>query len=144
MIRITLEKKDYDMKIRSFDTKFSCGSFYDILFFCVIFMSFFKVKILEKVSVFHSFHRFQPRRQPRLSYHMIWYHMISYHMISYDIISYDIMRYDMISYDMISYDMIAAADAAAETCETNGTPRLFQEKCPWNMTLFFWKLRFVC
>ena len=36
----------------------------------------------------------------------------------------------MISYDMISYDMKAAADAAAETCETNGKPQLFQEKCP--------------
>ena len=36
----------------------------------------------------------------------------------------------MISYDMISYDMIAAADAAAETCETNGKPKLCQEKGP--------------
>ena len=35
--------------------------------------------------------------------------------------------YDMMSYDMISYDMIAAADTAAETCETNGKPKLFQE-----------------
>ncbi len=38
---------------------------------------------------------------------------------------------DMILYDMISHDMIAVADAAAETCETNGKPKLFQEKCTW-------------
>ena len=31
----------------------------------------------------------------------------------------------LILYDMISYDMIAAADAAAETGSTNGTPKLF-------------------
>ena len=40
---------------------------------------------------------------------------------------YDMVSYDMISYDMISYDMIAAADAAAETSETNGKATLFQE-----------------
>ena len=40
------------------------------------------------------------------------------------------IAYDMISYDMISYDMIAAADAAAETYETNGKPKLFQESVP--------------
>ena len=28
---------------------------------------------------------------------------------------------------MISYDMIAAADAAAETCSTNGKPKLFHD-----------------
>ena len=37
MIRIMLEKKDYDMKIRSFDTEFYCGSFYDMFVFCFIF-----------------------------------------------------------------------------------------------------------
>ena len=48
MIRIMLEKKDYDTKIRSFDTEFSCGSFYDIFAYLFYFlMSFFKVKILE-------------------------------------------------------------------------------------------------
>ena len=35
---------------------------------------------------------------------------------------------------MISYDMIAAADAAAETSETNGKPKLVQEFWPWKMT----------
>ena len=64
-----------------------------------------------------------------ISYDMILYDMISYDMIpydmrSYDIISYDMIPHDMISYDMISYDMISAADAAAETCETNGKPTL--------------------
>ena len=42
-------------------------------------------------------------------------------------ISYDMISYDMISYDMISYDMIAAADAAAETYETNGKPNFFHD-----------------
>ena len=46
-------------------------------------------------------------------------------MVSYDMTSYDMISYDMISYDMISYDMIAAADAAAETCSTNGKPNFF-------------------
>ena len=41
----------------------------------------------------------------------------------------------MISYDMISYDMIAAADAAAETCETNGKPKLFHDFLTLKMTL---------
>ena len=31
---------------------------------------------------------------------------------------------------MISYDMIAAADAAAETCETNGKPFFFKKSVP--------------
>ena len=51
---------------------------------------------------------------------MIWYDMISYHVISYD---------------TISYHMIAAADAAAETYETNGKPKLVQEVWLWKMAL---------
>ena len=43
---------------------------------------------------------------------------------------------------MIRYHLIAAADAAAETCETNGKPKLVQEKCPWKLTLFFGKIFF--
>ena len=51
-----LEKKDYDTKIRSFDTEFSCGSFYDIFDFLFYFlMSFFKVKILENGCGSHTF-----------------------------------------------------------------------------------------
>ena len=49
-----------------------------------------------------------------LSYNIIWYHMTSY----------DVLWYHMISYDVIWYHMIAAADAAAETCSTNGKPKL--------------------
>ena len=51
---------------------------------------------------------------------------MTYDMISYGMISYDVIAYDMISHDMISYDMIAAADAAAETYETNGKPIFFK------------------
>ena len=47
MIRIMLEKKDYYMKIRSFDTEFYCGSFFIFLIFL---MSFFKVKILDETG----------------------------------------------------------------------------------------------
>ena len=54
MIRIMLEKKDYDTKIRSFDTEFSCGSFYDIFDF-VFFYVIFKVKILENGCYSHTF-----------------------------------------------------------------------------------------
>ena len=36
--------------------------------------------------------------------------------------------------------MTAAADAADEICETNGKPKLLQEKCPRNMSLFVGKL----
>ena len=70
-----------------------------------------------------------------ISYDIISYDIISYDIISYDIISYDIIWYDKISYDTISHDMIAAADAAAETYETNGKPKLFQEFWLWKMTL---------
>ena len=45
-------------------------------------------------------------------------------------ILYDMILYDLISYDMISYDMIAAADAAVETCETNGKPCFFNKNVP--------------
>ena len=101
-------------------------------------MSFFKVKILEKSSVFHSFHRFQPRRSR--GYHMISYDIIWYHMTSYDVLwchmtSYDIIWYHMISYYIIWYHMIAAADAAAETGSTNRKPKLFQDFWLWKMTL---------
>ena len=61
--------------------------------------------------------------------------MISYDMISYDMILYDMVSCDMISYEMLSYDMIAAADAAAETSETNGKPQLFHDFWLWKMTL---------
>ena len=59
-------------------------------------------------------------------------------MLSYDMKSYDVISYHMISCDiMISSDVIAAADAAAETCETNGKPKLFHDFWFWKMTL--WK-----
>ena len=41
----------------------------------------------------------------------------------------------------MSSDMIAAADAAAETSETNGKPKLFQEFWLWKMTLRIKKLQ---
>ena len=56
-------------------------------------------------------------------------------MLSDDIISYYIILYDMISYDMIAYDMMAAADAAAETCSTNGKPKRVHD-------FWFWKVTF--
>ena len=62
-------------------------TFYDFLVFMFfLIMSFFKVKIPEKSSVFHCLNLFQPRRSR--GYHMISYHMISYHMISYHMTSY--------------------------------------------------------
>ena len=41
----------------------------------------------------------------------------------------------MIWYHKIWYHIIAAADAAAETYETNGKPNFFQEFWLWKMTL---------
>ena len=59
-----LEKKDYEMIFRSFDTEFHCGSFYDI--FVSLFNVIFKVKILENGCGSHTF----------LKYDMIAYLMI--------------------------------------------------------------------
>ena len=44
------------------------------------------------------------------------------------------ISFDMISYDKMSYDRIAAADAAAETCSTNGKPTLFDDFLTLKMT----------
>ena len=62
---------------------------------------------MNKKTVSHSLNMFQPRRQPRLSYHMISYDTISYLMISYHMISDQMLSYHMISYQMLSWYMIS-------------------------------------
>ena len=57
-----LEKKDYDMKIRSFDTEFHCGSFlyFYYIFYCIficyssfyIFMCYFIFMFIFMLSFF--------------------------------------------------------------------------------------------
>ena len=63
-------------------------------------------------------------------YDIIWHHMISYYIIRYHMTSY-VLWYNMISYEVIWYHMIAAADAAAETSETKGKPKLFHDFWLW-------------
>ena len=130
MIWIMLEKKDYDMIFRSFDTEISCV-FFMTFCFVVLFNVIFKVKILENGCSSHTF----------LKYDNIWHHMISYFKNVCELQPFSriltlknaCIWYDVcVWYDVCHvYDLIAAADAAAETCETNGKPKLFQEFWLW-------------
>ena len=106
-----------EKKIRKWSDHFSRQNFipdaylhvlWNFSFYVFFIMSFFKVKIPEKSSVFHCLNLFQPRRSR------------GYHMISYDVI-----WYHMISYDVIWYHMIAAA-----------SPRLRPMKRMENRTFF--------
>ena len=79
---------DYDMKIRSFDTEFHCGSFVYVWYFWTL-VWFFNVifKVIFKNDC--SSHTF-------LKYDIITYDMTSHLMICYHILWYDVISYDMI------------------------------------------------